>query len=418
MKLASMEIENFRCFEKLHIDFDERLTVLVGANGSGKTAIIEGITLFFEEYIYRFIHFNAYFRKSADYIRFGQKQAKLQFSHYGIGKLLSSPLEITLVEGEPVSDKEKKYNLLPKVVPIVVQYCSIRTLDKIDRIFDKTGESTEKRDSLKDAFANGFTPFIAFSNSLTWFIQRSSEEALEAVRLKDLNYKLTDLSAVKAAISQALGDYNEPYVAKTPPDLFITHKSAPDTPLTVRQLSDGYRTMLALVMDLARRMAVANAEVEWPEGQSVLHSPGIVLIDEVEQHLHPAWQQTVLPRLLEIFPNVQFIVTTHSPQVLTSIKAKHIRVLRDGKMYTFPEETDGAEAGRVLEDVLGVHPRPQENATARKLREYERLVNDGQWDTPEAMRLKKELDAHYGDAEPKLDELALRIETMKWERGL
>ena len=59
-----------------------------------------------------------------------------------------------------------------------------------------------------------------------------------------------------------------------------------------------------------------------------------------------------------------------------------------------------------------------DNAAARKLRAYERLVNDGRWDAPEAAELKQELDSHYGDAEPKLDELALRIETMKWERGL
>ena len=232
-----------------------------------------------------------------------------------------------------------------------------------------------------------------------------------------MTFSLPDLVALREAVAKALGDYNEPYMSNTPLGLFITHRDEPDKPLSVKQLSDGYRTMLALVMDLARRMAVANADAEWPEGQTVLHSPGIVLIDEVEQHLHPAWQQTVLPRLMDIFPNVQFIVTTHSPQVLTSIPAKHIRILRDGAVYTFPEETDGAEAGRVLEDVLGVNPRP-DNEAARKLRDYERLVNDGQWDAPEAARLKRELEAHYGDSEPKLDELALRVETMKWERGL
>jgi predicted ATP-binding protein involved in virulence len=69
--------------------------------------------------------------------------------------------------------------------------------------------------------------------------------------------------------------------------------------------------------------------MSWPEDKDVLHSPGVVLIDEVELHLHPSWQQTVLPSLLDIFPNVQFIITVYSSQVLTTIPASYIRILKD-----------------------------------------------------------------------------------------
>jgi predicted ATP-binding protein involved in virulence len=144
----------------------------------------------------------------------------------------------------------------------------------------------------------------------------------------------------------------------------------------------------------------------------------VALIDEVELHLHPSWQQTVLPTLMEIFPNTQFIVTTHSPQVLTSIPARHIHILSDGKAYTVNEQTQGAEASRLLKDVFGVEPRPKELAIVRNLHDYAKLVYDEQWDTREAEELRQRLVEHYGPYDPKLMELDLHIENSKWERGL
>jgi predicted ATP-binding protein involved in virulence len=85
--------------------------------------------------------------------------------------------------------------------------------------------------------------------------------------------------------------------------------------------------MLALVMNLARRMLQANPQRE----KKALESEAIVLIDEVDLHLHPKWQQRVLIDLMAIFPNTQFIVTTHSPQVLTTIKPEHIILLEHEK---------------------------------------------------------------------------------------
>jgi predicted ATP-binding protein involved in virulence len=271
----------------------------------------------------------------------------------------------------------------------------------------------------KSAFENAFNPQIDFSNSVAWFINKASQEALEAKRLRNLDHDIPELSAVREAISKALGEYGLPFVNDNPPNIFISPNNQPDHAFLIEQLSDGFKTMLALVMDFARRMAVANDHVVWPEGQTVLNSPGIALIDEVELHLHPSWQQTVLPNLLEVFPNTQFIVTTHSPQVLTSIPAKHIRALKDGAIFTLPEteETEGANAARVLEDVLGVNPRPVQNNYASDLNRYAEMVYNEKWDTQEAEELRAKLEEHYRGSEPRLDELALHVENSKWERG-
>ncbi|MBQ7618085.1 MAG: AAA family ATPase, partial [Desulfovibrio sp.] len=265
------------------------------------------------------------------------------------------------------------------------------------------------------AYKNAFEPQIDFSPTLTWFIEKSSQEALEVVNTKNLNHRIPVLDAVRQAVSSALGDYNEPYVAETPPQLFITKKESPDLPLNLKQLSDGYRTMLALVMDLARRMALAYDGVQLTAGESVLHTAGIVLIDEIELHLHPSWQQTVLPRLREIFPNVQFIVTTNSPQVVTSIDEAHVRILGDGgRIHTAPQGTWGAEASRVMKQIFGVDNRPPSQARD-DLEEYSDLVYADKWNTDRARQLRLILDERYGRQEPELVELDLHIENRKWE---
>ena len=104
--------------------------------------------------------------------------------------------------------------------------------------------------------------------------------------------------------------------------------------------------------------------------------------------------------------------------MLTSIHARHIRILRDGKAHTVNEQTEGAEASRLLENIFCVESRPKYLGIVRDLNDYSTLVYDGKWDTPEAEELRKKLTEHYGQDEPRLMELDLHIENSKWERGL
>lgn len=428
MKISSLSLENYRCFDKLEIDFNEQLTVIVGVNGSGKTAILEALSLLLARYGSSFTTFvrSSGAIESQSMIRHNSNLASLTYYILYKNRNESGNNGVKLEQNIRLSyDNEKltfggRTELISSIadeerdnnkISIVVCYSSKRIIDTAQK---KANASSE----LKDAFSNALNPGIDFSSSLAWFIERATQEALEALQKKDMNHTLPDLSAVRMAISKALGDYDEPFIGDTPPALFIRRKSDTSQQFRIEELSDGYRTMLALVMDLARRMAVANKHVQWPKGQTVLHSPGVVLIDEVELHLHPSWQQSILPTLMEIFPNVQFIVTTHSPQVLTSIAAKHIRILKDGTVRSFTDETEGAEASRVLEDVLLVSQRPAKLESVNKLERYAQLVYAEKWNSSEAITLRDELNKHYGSAEPRLKELDLHIENSKWERGL
>ena len=180
--------------------------------------------------------------------------------------------------------------------------------------------------------------------------------------------------------------------------------------LALDQLSGGYRIVLALAADLARRMAQGNPHLADP-----LESEAVVLIDEVDLHLHPKWQQRILVDLRRTFRNTQFIVSTHSPQVLTTVHPKHvIRLHRKNARIVAGQSsapTYGAAAGSVLEAVMGVPERPdaEYNEFVQKLGEYRRLVDDRRGRSKEAVALRKELK-NLSTRDPALDAADMEME--------
>ena len=179
----------------------------------------------------------------------------------------------------------------------------------------------------------------------------------------------------------------DPHIDLEPPRLVLRVKleeGGVET-LEIDQLSGGQRAVLALAADLAARMTQANPHLDAP-----LNSEAIVLIDEVELHLHPSWQQRILKDLRRTFPNTQFIVSTHSPQVLTTVEPEHIVELarENGRIVAGSAAgwTYGAESGDVLSVVMGVNERPVNDFT-EKLDLYKRLINDDKGESGEALEL-------------------------------
>jgi predicted ATP-binding protein involved in virulence len=127
------------------------------------------------------------------------------------------------------------------------------------------------------------------------------------------------------------------------------------TRIPVRQLSDGERGTLALVLDLTRRLAQANPSLADPAAEA----EAVVLIDEIELHLHPKWQRQIVHKLRAAFPRCQFIATTHSPQVIGEVKHERIQIIADGQVYS-PTHSYGVDSSRVLEEVMGSDPRAKE----------------------------------------------------------
>ena len=133
-----------------------------------------------------------------------------------------------------------------------------------------------------------------------------------------------------------------------------------------------------------------------PHRDNPLESEAVVLIDEVELHLHPRWQQRILGDLRRTFPNAQFIVSTHSPQVLTTVEPQRIvELAREGDRIVAGApaiSTYGAETGDVLSVVMGVNERPPDNDFTKALDQYRRLVSEGKGESEKALALRRKLE--------------------------
>ena len=169
------------------------------------------------------------------------------------------------------------------------------------------------------------------------------------------------------------------------------------------QLSDGVRNLLGMVADVAFRCCKLNPHIG-PKG-----SHGLVLIDEVDMHLHPAWQQRVLLSLLAAFPQVQFVVTTHSPHVVSTVPSECIRILTSEGARQPVRQTEGLDSASVLAEVFDVDPEPPIEAV-EMLRRYRALAQQGLADGEEARELRAKLEALLGASDPRLAAIDALIE--------
>lgn len=275
------------------------------------------------------------------------------------------------------------------------------------------------------AYRDCLEPASSYKHFVQWYARIF--KSFRAAQIRNIEKRLpleaevpegliAPVRAVQQAIDGMLGshtgwralEYSEEHK-----ELVLSHEQHGQ--LKISQLSDGIRNMLALVGDIAYRCYKLNAHMG---DAAPRHTHGIVMIDEVDMHLHPSWQQTVLTDLKATFPNLQFIVTTHSPQVTSSIPSKSIRILSDGKIFAASPGTEGAESSRLLKRLFGVDLRPPHNPATKRLNEYLTLVYADRWNAPRASRLRKLLDARYKGEEPALTAADLHIENREWEQSL
>ncbi len=164
----------------------------------------------------------------------------------------------------------------------------------------------------------------------------------------------------------------------------------------IQYLSHGQRSVLFMVADLLSRLEILNPHLEDPR-----ESPGIVIIDEIELHLHPTWQQTIIDSLLKIFPKIQFIITTHSPQVISSVHKDQIRFLKSDfethqvKVHSPIFQTRGLSSDNILLRILNIADAP-DTPEYQKYQQLEKLIENNLGDSEEAERLYQLLEKHFG----------------------
>ena len=416
MKLKSVEIENYRAIEHLRLPLDPSLTVLHGDNTCGKTSVLSAIavglgvvpTLLPDVSGTGFLKKDR--RRLAPFVRVALTATDgIAWTRRMLHQ--SRPVESTRKYRRLVLLQEKLDSIVradregrPLDLPIVAFYNTDRAvLDTPKRVANVA--SGLPRYAALDGALSARTNFREL---FQWFYAREYEELREQKNREDFDYQRKDLFAVRNAISSMLHGVSSPHIELRPLGLSVSAKleSGRVETLEIDQLSDGQRVVLALVADLAWRMAQGNPHLDDP-----LSSEAIVLIDEVELHLHPSWQQRILNDLRRTFPNAQFIVSTHSPQVLTTVEPRHIVELarEDGRIVAGSAAgwTYGAEAGDVLRTVMGVNERPENDFTTT-LATYSRLVSEGRGESEEALALRATLESLSPD-DPALARADLEI---------
>jgi len=263
----------------------------------------------------------------------------------------------------------------------------------------------ETNRSLKDLYnidvKTNRKPFFVsdFKHFVEWYMNEENNENREKVR-NDIGYQNPRLipmrEALKHFFSRLQGsNYGNLYVEihkeldsnNYHPHLFVEKNGKP---FKLNSLSDGEKMMVLIVSDIARKLTV-NYKENKPE--EILNESAIVLIDEIGLHLHPAWQRDIIPALTHVFPNVQFLVTTHSPQVLSNVRKECVHMIKDFKRVPFTPSIYGADSNMILWDIFGVKKRPKH--ADEKFREYYRVLETKDRDT--ALKLLEGLQKHFGE---------------------
>jgi predicted ATP-binding protein involved in virulence len=410
VNLTKIRLKNYRRFADFEISFDPKLTVIAARNGQGKTTILEAIAAAFGPFVGAFDmgkskHIE---RSDARYSRLGEGFENEQNFPVVIDAelatpdvqwqraLLSAKSRTTTKEAAPLANWGKEFQVMlrtqPDVVLPLVCYYSSRRLWVSHKNASSKAILTESRTA-------GYEDCLSSLSNYAQLQQWMRKATYAVIQQREQpGYELSNLEprlqGIKDAVNQVLAEegWSGFHYSLVFEDLAMAHPDHGALPLSL--LSDGVRAMISLAADLAFRCARLNGQLmELAPKQT----DGIVLIDEVDLHLHPAWQQRVMASLRQAFPELQFIVTTHSPQVLTTVNREQIRIVRRDEEGHWLSEKPlisplAQESGDALASVMDVSPKPPLEIVA-KAHAYEQLVRGGKGQELEARELKATLDS-------------------------
>jgi len=385
MKIRELTVTNFRGFEGEHqFPLSEQVTVVAGVNGRGKTAFLDGVALIISR-LFRSLGFSS-----------GNQRSIAMTDVYGDAEDASvamrancAGIPLTFAVNFRSDSTYVRASMIPRAVkrqilhnygdpnraddqaPVAIYYTTDRAGLRLPRSLPPdlpTGQQLAHNGALSNRMVD-YRDFMA--RFRVWRAQG----------------RANGLQAFESALGVFLEGFSDVQVETDPLRLTVEKQGHR---LALNQLSDGERAFIAMIGDMVRRLTLANPHLDDP-----LQGHGVVIIDELELHLHPRWQREIVQNLRETFPNIQFIGTTHSPFVIQSLQA--------GELINLDPDELGEYADRSIEDiaehVMGVE-LPQ------KSQRYLEMIEAAE----EYYALLGQADIHPVElqaAEQRLNELAL-----------
>lgn len=452
MKLKTLNLANFRGYDQLTLQLDPELTVIAGVNGVGKSSLLNAITHFASELLPKVtanreksiglnetdikvgkdsLNISAEFatddaqffvdtvrnqnatpeeamqiakevRQLRSNIRETKKgsieeealQDKIRILENSLEGMDNTSVRTSLIDqsflesipkDSPDRDTlvEEKTGQLVEAMqkashqPLVVYYSTSRLLSRLPPVMGKT-----KKIDIATAYVRSLEQQeVSLNEFANWYrVQQENPERSQTL-----------FEQINQAVGTFLDHVSNIELHETKPPKFSVEKKG--ARFFLEQLSDGERGLLALVFDLARRLCIANPTSDAP----LTEGKAIVLIDEIELHLHPKWQRMVVRKLREVFQACQFIITTHSPQVIGQVKPDKLRLLAHDEdervVLKSVGQAYGMDSSWVLENIMGVPARDYE--TEQRLSTIYDAIDDD--DLIEARNLANALKKDIGD---------------------
>lgn len=365
MAITQLSLTNFRGFEgRVTLDFERDLTVLVGVNGSGKSTVIDALWYCLDWYLQEIFVLPGQAKElgmtdiflQADQAEIGvvwdreetRETERVAFDLRPEGAVLQEELEPVWANVKKRFQADLRRRAADVDIPVIRGFFP--------------GRGMEAEPARKDAAL--LIPQTAanlpggLDSFLTWFIDQTNIENQQKIQERNFDLVNPRLEVVRNALSRFLEAFpgakfgnvrvgeSRSFQNRVSRQTLLLDKN--DRTLELNQLSDGEKGALAIVFDIAYRLSIAN-----PDSSKALQGHGTVLIDEIDLHLHPSWQRSIIQCLQATFPNFQFVLTTHSPLILSQLKPRHIRVLQEGQIWKLDEFLGNFNSyGAGLEDIL------------------------------------------------------------------
>ncbi len=427
MRLQSIHLKNVYGFQELKLDFPkEGPCVLAGINGAGKSTLLDSIAMFFAPAVATIegiaVHKALYgLNQNAIHLKADRAQAILHWADESQHKWELNATQKDVKWAHLPSSTAWADRLMQAALndssytwPVVCYYPSVRFY-----VHEGHSRAHAKLDHLdppqRFAYANALGLHQQpFASVVSWFRLREDKEN-ERRRHEEPAYQDPYLQTVRTSVIAFMNalsgeGFSDIRIKRSPDDLQRSHMYITKEGLEIAlfNLSDGERSCIALVADLAQRLCAANPD-SLKNKIRPLEGRGIVLIDELELHLHPKWQRRILGALTQTFPGCQFIVTTHSPQVLSTVPYQQIRLLTNFKVDPRIAYTEGRDTNAILEELLDVRKRPEQ--TQKELDQVAWLIDNNNFE-----QARKELQVleiklgHHDDEVLKLSTLLHMME--------
>lgn len=364
MRVTRLKLANLRAIESAEFHFQSGFNLIVGINGVGKTTVLDALRISLSpvvKYVNK-LRTKAVF--AVDDIRIDSPaltvECSFQIEDEEFSYLIHKP-RVTSVPQKKKTGKPREQVLdTPETSDFIGRPPRLATDSQTGgrplAIFFGTRRAVPRDQTpSKGSSAGGIQAALAEAllDRQLRMIEFAEWMKAQQVLKREIPAAARVLEAFEDAVTHFLPGYSNLRVRPgKPPSLTIDHGR---TTVPVEQLSDGERGLLVMVLDLTRRFAQANPKM----GDPAKESEAVVLIDEVDLHLHPSWQRRVVQNLTAAFPKSQFIATTHSPQVIGEVEHDRIQIIANGLVYS-PTHSFGVDSSRILEEIMEADPRTGE----------------------------------------------------------